>query len=50
VRLGQGGRRDDRVGLVGGDVEGLRDERLRCRPAGLKDCVAALGLSDALQS
>jgi hypothetical protein len=50
VGLGEGCRRDDRVCLVRGDIESLRDEGLRGGPAGLKDGVSALGLSDALQS
>ena len=48
--LSEGGRRDDRVGLMGRDIEGLRDERLRGGATGLKDFVPALGLADALQS
>jgi hypothetical protein len=48
--LGEGRGRSIRVGLVGGDVEGLCHVRLGRGPAGLEDRVAALSLSDALQS
>jgi hypothetical protein len=40
------------LGITGGgrSAQGAGDERLRGGAAGLKDCVPALGLSDALQS
>ena len=38
------------VGRAGGGGQGLRDERLRGGAAGLQDLVAALGLTDPLES
>ena len=47
----QGGVRvDRRVGRSRGDGQGLRDVRLRGAAARLEDLVAALGLTDALES
>ena len=50
-RLGQGGHGvDRRIGGLGRSAQSLRDERLRGGSARLQDLVAALGLTDPLES
>ncbi len=50
-RVDQGDRRiDGRIARSGRDGQGLRDVRLRGAAARLEDFVAALGLTDTLES